>query len=58
MIEQISEHWQELCEQASNEQDPERLSRLVGEILRAIPSQQWDALSEKQPNEPQSANLR
>jgi hypothetical protein len=30
------EHWMQLCEQAANEQDPQRLLELVNEINRLL----------------------
>lgn len=34
------ELWQELCEQAAKEQDPQKLSELVGQINRLLEDQQ------------------
>jgi hypothetical protein len=36
MYEQQKERWMELCEQASQEQDPNRLMKLVEEINRLL----------------------
>ena len=36
MIDKKRERWKELCEQASVEQDPERLMELVSEINRLL----------------------
>ena len=30
------EHWRELCEQAANEQDPQKLALLIEEINRLL----------------------
>jgi hypothetical protein len=38
------ERWQELCAQAANEQDPEKLSRLIEEIDRLL-GEKYDRLS-------------
>jgi hypothetical protein len=36
----FDEHWKNLCEQASIEQDPEKLLQLVQEINRALEERQ------------------
>ena len=33
-------HWTELCEQAANEQDPQKLTELVKEICRLLDEKQ------------------
>jgi hypothetical protein len=40
------ERWQELCQQASTEQDPDKLSELVAEIERMLQEKQ-DRLNER-----------
>jgi hypothetical protein len=46
MIGPKKEPWQELCEQAANEQDGEKLSQLVAEIDRMLQEKQ-DRLDRK-----------
>ena len=36
MVRAAKERWQELCELASKEQDPNRLLSLIGEICRLL----------------------
>jgi len=36
----IKERWQELCEQAANEQDPAKMLKLVAEINRLLEEKQ------------------
>jgi hypothetical protein len=36
----IKERWQELCEQAANEQDPAKMLELVAEINRLLEEKQ------------------
>jgi hypothetical protein len=43
------ERWEELCEQAANEQDSDKLLELVKEINRLLAEQQ-DRLSNKKPH--------
>ncbi len=40
MIGQNKERWQELCEQAANEQDPQKLHELVREINQLLEEKQ------------------
>jgi hypothetical protein len=40
------ERWQELCVQAANEQDPEKLSALIAEIDRLL-GEKYDRLSQR-----------
>jgi hypothetical protein len=40
------ERWQELCEQAANEQDPDKLLKLTAEIDRLL-SEKYDRLEGK-----------
>ncbi len=47
MLGEKKERWQELCEQAAQEQDPEKLSQLVAEIDRMLQEKQ-DRLERKQ----------
>jgi hypothetical protein len=49
MIGKTKERWQELCEQAANEQDPKKLMALVKEINRLLEEKQ--ARLKKPPSE-------
>ena len=51
MIGRNKEHWRELCEQASIEQDPEKLLNLVREINRLLEEKQARLAGNRKPED-------
>lgn len=49
------ERWEELCEQAANEQDPAKMLEIVAEINRLLDAK-YDRINHKDGAPPKSAN--
>ncbi len=49
------ERWEELCEQAANEQDPAKMLEIVAEINRLLDAK-YDRINQKDGAPPKSAN--
>ena len=48
---EIRERWQQLCAQAADEQDPEKLMKLIDEINRLLETKEERLLRERQEQE-------
>ena len=51
MKDEISERWQKLCEQAADEQDPQKLMELIDEINRFLETKEERLSREQQERE-------